>query len=152
MKRFAKSVLGVTLLEIMLVLAIAAMIIVMSVRYYQSASINQQANAFIAQLNAIQAAADSLAQGTGSYSAAGVNSTAILAITGGGASGLNTPWGGKISVSAAAATMTYTVTLTPTAVCNLVKTRLNTNSHWSATAGSADPLTDCGVINYNTNT
>ncbi len=42
MKRL--SVLGVTLLEIMLVLAIAAMVVVMSIRYYQAARASQQAN------------------------------------------------------------------------------------------------------------
>ena len=77
MKRFAKSMLGVTLLEIMLVLAIAAMIIVMSVRYYQSASASQQVNAVLQQIQGITAAADGLAQATGSYSAANVSSTTL---------------------------------------------------------------------------
>ena len=58
---------GVTLLEIMLVLAIAAMIIVMSVRYYQSTTNAQQANAFVAQMQAIAAAMDQLAESTHSY-------------------------------------------------------------------------------------
>ena len=60
---------GVTLLEIMLVLAIAVMIIVISVRYYQAASASQQANTFLAQLYAIQTVADQLAASTSSYQA-----------------------------------------------------------------------------------
>ena len=58
---------GVTLLEIMLVLAIAAIIIVMSVRYYQSTTNAQQAHAFIAQMQAIQAALDQTAEATHTY-------------------------------------------------------------------------------------
>jgi type II secretory pathway component PulJ len=49
MKKQARSILGVTLLEIMLVLAVAAMIIIMSVRYYESANSSQQANATLQQ-------------------------------------------------------------------------------------------------------
>ena len=65
MKRSLSSILGVTLLEIMLVLAIAAMIIVMSIRYYQSANASSQANALMQQIQAITAAADNIAQGAG---------------------------------------------------------------------------------------
>lgn len=71
MKSLSRSA-GVTLLEIMLVLAIAAMIIVMSVRYYQSASSSQQATAAFAQVQAITAAADTLAQMSGDYTKAAV--------------------------------------------------------------------------------
>lgn len=143
MKRFAKSMLGVTLLEIMLVLAIAAMIIVMSVRYYQSATINQQANAFLSQLQAMQAAADSLAQGSGSYSV--VTPSGITSITGGGTNGLNAPWGATITVTSSASVMTYTMTgTTPQAVCSLLKSRMATNANWGITG-------DCTAFVYTAN-
>ena len=62
MKKFVKTA-GVTLLEVMLVLAIAAMIIVMSVRYYQSTNAANQANTVVQQITSIVAAADSLSVG-----------------------------------------------------------------------------------------
>ncbi len=140
MKRFAKSMHGVTLLEIMLVLAIAAMIIVMSVRYYQSASTSQQANAFIAQLNAMQAAADSLSQGVGTY--ASIGSGSIAALVGGGAAAMVTPWNGAITVSGGSTTMQYTVAGTyPAGICALVTARFKSTTKWSVASG-------CSTIEY----
>src|SRR5947207_13018228 len=102
MKKSLKSALGVTLLEVMLVLAIAAIIIVMSVRYYQAASVSNQVNSVIQEVTAIAAAADSLAQNTGSYTAATqANVQAIVT-----AAGLRAPWGTTITIGAAATTVT----------------------------------------------
>lgn len=139
MKRFAKSMLGVTLLEIMLVLAIAAMIIVMSVRYYQSASASQQANAVLQQIQGITAAADGLAQATGSYSAASVSSATLAPLVpGGSASGFITPWGTTIAISGVGAS-SYQVDLgnTPSGVCPLLVSKLVTNNHYQMTPSSA---------------
>ena len=44
---------GATLLEVMLVLAVAAMVIVMSIRYYKNAQNSQNVNAILAQIQAI---------------------------------------------------------------------------------------------------
>src|SRR5260221_6708582 len=97
MKKFAKSMLGVTLLEIMLVLAVAAMIIVMSVRYYQSATASQSTNNMLEEMQAITAAADGLAQGTGTYSAAtGSNVRPLMQNN-----SLATPWGTTITITGA---------------------------------------------------
>lgn len=131
MKKMMKSVLGVTLLEIMLVLAIAAMIIVMSVRYYQSATANQQANGALQISQAITAAADGLAQSTGSY--VGVVSTATVApLLPGGLPTITAPWGGQVTVNAIGPS-TYTVSFgtTPTQVCNLMKSRLGGNPKYA---------------------
>jgi len=133
MKRFAKSVLGVTLLEIMLVLAIAAMIIVMSVRYYQSATTNQQANAILAQLQAIVAAADSVSQTTGTYTSA--TSATLKSIA--GANSFNTPWGTAITVTPGTSTLTFGIATVPTGVCNLLTARLKANNHWTTTTCTA---------------
>lgn len=135
MKSFAKSMLGVTLLEIMLVLAVAAMIIVMSVRYYQSATASQQANAVMQQIQAITAAADGLSQATGSYLAAGVSATSLAPLLPGGANALLTPWGTTITIGTATAS-TYLVTIpgTPSGVCPLVVSKLATNNHYAGLA------------------
>ena len=152
MKRFAKSILGVTLLEIMLVLAVAAMIIVMSVRYYQSASASQQANATVQQLQAITAAADSLAQGSGSYMApTAVSNTTLSPLLPNGTYAFTTPWGGTITVTAvSASTYTVSVSQVPANVCALVVLKLSTNSHYANLAPAnpgACPAT-AGDITY----
>lgn len=133
MKRSTKSMLGVTLLEIMLVLAIAAMIIVMSVRYYQSAQANQQANAVLSEIQAITASADALAQGTGSY--AGLTTDTVIpmlpsSVIHGGT--INTPWGGTITVTGKSSN-TYEVSLTamPASVCSSLKAQLQANSKFT---------------------
>jgi type II secretory pathway pseudopilin PulG len=130
MKRIKQSMLGVTLLEIMLVLAIAAMIIVMSVRYYQSAVSSQQANAILQQIQAITAAADSLAQSTGSYTLGSVNISTIKTLV--PTNSMTTPWGTAINVVPVGATSyTVTIPLVPTAVCPLINTRLLANNHFT---------------------
>jgi type II secretory pathway pseudopilin PulG len=133
MKRIFKNMLGVTLLEVMLVLAVAAMIIVMSVRYYQSATTNQQANAALEQIQAITAAANQLAQGTGTYNAAGstVSNTSVAPLV--PTNSLTaSPWGDKITIGGATAN-TYTVSFSnmPAGVCSLTSSHLGADSHYS---------------------
>jgi type II secretory pathway pseudopilin PulG len=143
MKRFYKSVLGVTLLEIMLVLAIAAMIIVMSVRYYQSASSSQQANALLEQIQAITAAADGLAQASGSYSVAAISNSNLKALMPGGEHAFLTPWGTTITVGTPTGS-TYNVKIekAPAGVCPLVISKLVTNNHYKSLAPAA--ASSCG--------
>lgn len=78
MKRSFKSVLGVTLLEIMLVLAIAAMIVVMSIRYYQSASLNQKVASAMDNITGIVAAGESVYNSTNTLASASSAITAYL--------------------------------------------------------------------------
>jgi type II secretory pathway pseudopilin PulG len=130
MKKFA-SVFGVTLLEIMLVLAVAAMIIVMSVRYYQSANAAQQATSVFQQLQAIAASADSLSQGSGSYSTV---SSATIGPLISNVGGLNTPWASTITISSPTKTgYNITVADTPANVCGLLQGRLQGDTHISIT-------------------
>lgn len=139
MKRFGKSTQGVTLLEIMLVLAIAAMVIVMSVRYYQSASSSQQANAVLQQIQGITAAADSLAQASGSYVTANLSKNTIAPLVPGGlTSGFITPWGTDITITVQNAS-SYQVDLgqAPSGVCPLVVSKLTTNNHYTVTPATA---------------
>jgi len=130
MKWMTKSILGVTLLEIMLVLAVAAMIIVMSVKYYQSANASQQANQALGLVHAITASANALSQGGETY--AGVttdNIKPLLASVG----GLKLPWGADASITTSDAT-SYTVKLDamPASVCGLVVGRLIADAHFTA--------------------
>ncbi|VVC76826.1 hypothetical protein AQUSIP_21530 [Aquicella siphonis] len=156
MKRFYKSMLGVTLLEVMLVLAIAAMIIVMSVRYYQSASSSQQANAILQQVQGIVSAADSLAQAKGSYTASIISNSGLTPLLPGG--GLTTPWGEAITIGGVTDT-TYTIDIgnVPSGVCPLLYSKLATNNHFSNGGTTPFSPTDCGstatatVITYTSN-
>jgi type II secretory pathway pseudopilin PulG len=139
LKRVANSVLGVTLLEIMLVLAIAAMIIVMSIRYYQSATTSQQTNTVMEQLMSIVSAADNLAQSTGSYSASGVSNATLTPLLPGGT--FTTPWGTPIEITATANTLTIPIGNVPTGVCPLLYSKLGTNNHYSSAIETPTPFT-----------
>lgn len=139
MKKFSKSMLGVTLLEIMLVLAIAAMIIVMSVRYYQSATANQQANAILQMIQTVTANADGLAQGTGSYSGGSVSTTTLQPLMPNNT--LVTPWGGALTVtSATSSTYAVQITTMPAQVCAQVKARLAGNPKYTLVSNN-----NCGT-------
>lgn len=142
MKKFIRTMQGVTLLEIMLVLAIAAMVIVMSVRYYQSANASQQATNILSQIQSITAAADSLAQaGGGGYNATNLGQITSLLPT----NSLISPWGSTITVTAKTGT-TYDVAIPgmPPAVCLIVHAQLSNNAHFtnpSACSTTAQPFT-----------
>ncbi len=154
MKRLSRT-LGVTLLEIMLVLAIAAMIIVMSIRYYSTATSSQQANAMFQTVAAIQAAADNLAQGTGTYSQ--VTSTNISNIV--GASSLQTQWNTTYKFQTQAGTggaSSYTATIgpIPTSVCTSILGKLAsgaTGSHYTAASCTAAGAGGMSTLAYTYN-
>lgn len=135
MRRFG-SMIGVTLLEILLVLAIAAMILVMSVRYYQSATANQQANTIIEQLQAIAAAGDSISMSTGSYSA--VTSTQVQAFLGGSTLALSVPWGGSVSVAGSANSISITYANMPPAVCTIVRQKIQQSPAFSGNSSCSN--------------
>jgi len=122
MRRSLRSVLGVTLLEIMLVLAIASLIILMSVRYYQSTTTASQTQQVIGMISAITATADNLALGsTDGY----VNVTDANIQASAGSAALVTPWGGTATITSSNAT-SYIVTIptVPAAVCTTVKLKI----------------------------
>jgi len=150
MRNNLKSALGVTLLEVMLVLAIAAMIIVMSVRYYQSANSSQQANAVISQVSAIVGQANNLAQSSGSFSA--VTSATLKPLLPG--SGFNTPWGTTITIAGAASSMTITVPGTPAGVCPLLTSKLEADNHYKTDPSPTSCPTDAAgdvTVTYTSN-
>ncbi len=98
MKKSLQTMLGVTLLEIMLVLAIASMVIVMSIRYYQSASTNQKITSGLNVVTAVVAAGESLLAATGSLATA--SGTTLGAYLPGGQMP-NSPWGGPVTIPTA---------------------------------------------------
>lgn len=128
---------GVTLLEIMLVLAVAAMVIVMSIKYYQSAQISQQSNNALGLVQAITAAADNLSLGTGGYSA--VSTAAISQLIG----GASTPQGGSIKVTPGSNEYKVEMDLKNSSVCKVVAAQVKANKKVTSSSCSA-----AGVLTY----
>ncbi len=126
MKKSFRSAAGVTLLEIMLVLAVAAMVIVMSIRYYKNASESQNVNSLMQTLQGIMAAADSYAATSGQ----GYTGLTTSTITGfAGTSAMSNPFGAALTMGTATAT-TYIVNLSniPSTACQVLIARMATNS------------------------
>jgi type II secretory pathway pseudopilin PulG len=152
MKKSFKTMLGVTLLEIMLVLAIAAMVIVMSIRYYQSANASQQTNAASSLMTAIVAAADGLSQSGGTYSGNVSDATVQPLLP---SKSLALPWGANATIgTVTASTIEVKFMSTPANVCPLLKAKFagaGADSHFSsATSCGASGTTDL-VIKYDNN-
>jgi type II secretory pathway pseudopilin PulG len=124
---------GVTLLEIMLVLAVAAMVIVMSIRYYRNATNSQNSNVIISQINAMITAGEQIAQGAGG-SFSSVSAANISAITG----FTTTPFNTTYTVTGATATGYSIGTGTlPTQVCSQIASSIGTtNPKIAATCAS----------------
>jgi type II secretory pathway pseudopilin PulG len=138
MKRTYKSMMGVTLLEIMLVLAIAALVIVMSIRFYQSASNSNKVNAAVSQIQGIVAAAENYANANGGkYDFTNATLAPYLP---GGSGTLNNPWGGSVTVAGGTAgtmTITYSAAIA-TEPCAMLKGNLEQSNKFK--------FPDCKVV------
>lgn len=117
---------GVTLLEILLVLTISTSIILMSIRYYGSATQSLQANSALQTIQAITATIDGFAS-NGSYR--GMNQDFLKHLLPNNS--LITPWGTTIELRDVQSNA-YTIILhkTPTAECTLISTKLSSNNHY----------------------
>jgi len=130
MRKTFKSQSGVSLLEIMLVLAIAALIIVMSIRFYQSAADSNKVNAGLNTIQAVVAAAES------SITAIGNTSNTANYLPGGVLP--NSPWGGAVTMVDSGASLTYTIKMPvpggdATKPCEKLEAFLETNTKFAAT-------------------
>jgi len=142
MLRTSKATQGVTLLEIMLVLAIAAMVVVMSIRYYGQATNSQNANIILDEITNVTQSAENLSQGPGTYS--GVTTATITTVA--GSKNMVTPYAGAITITSSAATnYVVSVSALPAAVCASIAAKLKANSKMASTvactgAGNASIL------------
>lgn len=133
MKKSPQSMLGVTLLEIMLVLAIAAMVIVMSIRYYQSASNNQKITAGLNTVLGIVSAGESVLGAKGSFNSIATDALNYLP------NGVvpNSPWGGAMSITSQANGTSYKINMSvPTNVCQAFSDLLKQNSKLTPACGN----------------
>lgn len=142
MKRSIKTSLGVTLLEIMLVLVIASLVLVMSIRYYQSATNSQRVNAAVNIVTGVIAAADTYQSSTGSFTSMTSSSIAPYMPN---STMPNSPWG-AVRVNAAGSGLTYTVniSLLPAGVCTQIANLIKTNTKVSTDCTTANNI----VITY----
>jgi type II secretory pathway pseudopilin PulG len=148
MKRHIKSIAGVTLLEIMLVLAVASMVIVMSIRYYQNAQNSENTNIIMEEIQNIGAAADNLGQGGGSYSA--VSQAAVKSIA--GSSNMLTPYGGTISINGTGSSYSVTIPAMPSPVCTSLAAKLAANSKFTGVTGCNSASQSSLSYTYQSNT
>jgi len=127
--RSQRTMLGVTLLEIMLVLAVAALILVMSIKYYRTATASKQANDSLSMIQAIVSMADSVAMASGSYSTGGLTTTAVQAML---PNNGVVPWStDQVTVAASAASYNVTLPAMPADVCPLVYSKLAGDPHYT---------------------
>lgn len=133
MKNLQQKTLGASLLEVMLVLVIAALILLLSIRYYQNAQQSTTVTYVMAKINAITSAMDQLTAGaTNGYLELADAATANLALKNVlGTTLLKTDWGTTTSTividSATAMTAnTYTVKIPamPPSICYAIRTKL----------------------------
>lgn len=113
---------GMTLIEIIVVLAIGALIIGGALSLYSNASSSQSSNQMNSDLTAIRASVKSLFTAQGGYGTVSLNSVLINAqkvpttMTISGAT-INHPLNGTVTVTGATTNFTVTVTAIPTDVC-----------------------------------
>lgn len=145
---------GVTIIEITLVLAVAAIIIIMATRYYQSAGRNSKVNQAQDQISAVIAAATNWRIGRSGYNDTTVNGE-TLGITAlvadgllpkemGGSDGAGagaTPWAGSISVTQNGVnSFTITFTTVDSKDCEALKGLYGNSANVVPQSGS-DPCT-----------
>jgi Flp pilus assembly protein TadG len=140
MRQNLRSLVGATLLEVMLVLSIIALIILMSIRYYQAANNASQSEQVLALIEAITATAENITSGTsGGYTASTLNSANITNL--GGTSILKAPNGGTITVTPSTST-TYAVVIPVVSnVCALVKIKISSNPKYTVPTCTGSSLT-----------
>lgn len=114
-----RSMAGVTLLEIMLVLAIAGVIVLMSVRYYQQSTRSSKQMQTLSLINGITVAAEQYRNANGSYD------TKMTAATLAPYMGNVTPVSPYGAVTVAGTGAAYTIKITAGADCTNIAAQLN---------------------------
>jgi Tfp pilus assembly protein PilE len=139
MRKILSKILGVTLLEVLLVLVIASLVLVMSIRYYQTASTQAKVNAGMETLSGLMAGVDAyLASGN---SIGGV-AAGVLPYLPNGAFPAN-PFGvGTVEVVSASPNYTVTFQSVPSVACTMFRQIAKQNQKVDAPAcsGSAGNL------------
>ena len=136
MKINLKKMIGVTLLEILLVLVVAALVLVMSIRYYQSASTSAKVNASVEILQSAIGAADAYINAGKGIST--ITDTALSPYFPGGVLPTD-PWSGQVIAFSNATTTSYDVSFSsvPGSACTQLATLAQANSKIKQSASTA---------------
>lgn len=131
---------GVSLIELMLALAIIAIILVIATRYFARANLSQQISNATDQVMGVRAAANSylndksgqtVTLNMGTLVGAGYLPQSYAGTTGTAGVGIN-PWNGNISVAyTSGTTRSYDITITevPAGACKLLAEKLTANAN-----------------------
>ncbi|MBX9705585.1 MAG: hypothetical protein K2Q14_03770 [Gammaproteobacteria bacterium] len=149
---------GIGLLELMLSLAIIAILLIMATRYYQSASANQKINQAVDMYAAIKGAANNYYHSqstTGTYAStiaelvmAGYLPTSYLdndTATASGTSTISSPWNSAMSVSGGGGQITVTMTVPDTSTCQQMVNRLMATISTAAGESISPVATSCAA-------
>jgi len=137
MNTHAKKFTGATLLEILLVLAVIATVIILSVRYYQGAQASLEEQRLFAKIDAIKSAIDFSVAREKSYANVNINRIAHLLP----ADAFSNEFGGAVTfTSVTKASYSIQHTKIPTALCARIKPVLEESSHYSSVICAASPL------------
>lgn len=149
---------GVSLIELMLALAIIAIILVIATRYFARANLSQQVSNATDQVMGVRAATNSylgdkagsgatITLSIGNLVTTGYLPESYKGTSGTAGNGVN-PWNGNISVSTASGKYTITTTDVPAAACDLLKEKLagNANSGLGESVGGTCTTTTAGSV------
>lgn len=131
---YKTKMLGVTLLEIMLVLAIIGVVIAMSIRYFQSASSGQRIASGLNAVQGVVGAVENYRMGGGQMSSI---DSAKAYMPGG--EWPASPWTGKIVTVAGTSNYSITMDVASTA-CVDFKAKLEANGFTTSACSSGDPV------------
>lgn len=117
---------GIGLLELMLSLAIIAVLLVMATRYYESALLGERANTEVGILQAMRGAAAQYSAGQPTYDNVTFSNLAKSGLI---PKALESsikvgPWGGNLDVTGAGQQLTVKDSLVPGGACDIIKQRL----------------------------
>lgn len=123
---------GIGLLELMLSLAIIAILLIMATRYYQSTSQSQKVNQAAGDIQAILAAAANYNAGNpgGVFTISKLISSGYLPSSMGSSAANANPWGGAytaVNTAGNPTQVTITLTLIPTTACNALDSLMTSN-------------------------
>lgn len=129
---------GIGLLELMLSLAIIAILLVMATRYFTSARQGQQVAAAVSLVNAITSAASNYTSTQGAGSAPSSIAKIQSYLPQGGTTG---PWGSAITVSGSATSFVIVIPSVPSDACTLIGNALANTGASVAADGTACNVT-----------
>lgn len=146
---------GIGLLELMLSLAIIAILLIMATRYFTAANTNQQVNNAVDMFSGVRASVNSYYTDNGAGAAMPNISTLVtsgyLPQSYGGSGGSGTtanPWGGSIATASASSAGHFTVSMAgvPSSACTMLNNRLTQTVNTSTSSGESVSACSGGSI------